>query len=101
MRGSPAFAWTCLELERATSLSELVARGTVRLALKQAGLEAQAVSGREMAIVLREILPQELANRAVADSQRVCSELAARILTRNFEGSDAVVDVFQRLGGGK
>jgi len=101
MIGSPAFAWTCVEIERAAGLSELVARGTVRLALKQAGLDAQTVSGKEMAIVLRAILPQELANRAVADSKRVCSELAARILTRNFEGSDAVVDVFQRLGGGK
>ena len=36
------------------------------LALKQAGLEAQSVSGREMAVVLREILPRELAARAVA-----------------------------------
>ena len=101
MNGSSAFTWTCAEIERATSLSELVARGTVRLALKQAGLEAQTVSGKEMAIVLREILPQELANRAVADSKRLCSDLAARILTRNFEGSDAVAEVFQRLGGGK
>ena len=55
MLGSPAFTWPCAEIERATTLSELVARGTVRLALKQAGLEAQSVSGDEMAIVLREI----------------------------------------------
>jgi len=101
MHGSPAFAWTCAEIERATSLSELVTRGTVRLALKQAGLEAQTVSGSEMAIVLREILPQELANRAVADTRRLCSDLAIRILKRNFTGSDAVSDVFHRLGGGK
>ena len=101
MHGSPAFAWACAEIERVTTLSELVARGTVRLALKQAGLEAQTVSGKEMAIVLREVLPQELSNRAVADSKRLCNELAARILSRNFEGSDAVADVFHRLGGGK
>ncbi|HEY8156396.1 MAG TPA: hypothetical protein VII72_19855 [Myxococcota bacterium] len=101
MNGSPAFTWVCAEIERAAALSELVARGTVRLALKQAGLEAQTVSGKEMAIVLREILPKELSNRAVADSKRLCGELAARILTRNFEGSDAVADVFHRLGGGK
>jgi hypothetical protein len=100
VNGSPAFAWTCAEIERATSLSELVARGTVRLALKQAGLEAKTVSGKEMAIVLREILPQELSNRAVADSKRLCGDLAVRILTRNFQGSDAVTDVFRRLGGG-
>jgi hypothetical protein len=101
MQGSPAFAWVCAELVRATSLSELVARGTVRLALKQAGLELQTVSGKEMAIVLREILPKELANRAVAESKRLCADLAVRIQGRNFAGSDAVADVFHRLGGGK
>ena len=100
MSGSPAFAWTCLEIERATPLSELVTRGTVRLALKQAGLEAQAVSGREMSSVLRQILPQELANRAVPDSTRLCHELAGRILNEGFEGSDPVADIFRRLGGG-
>lgn len=101
MNISPAFAWTCSEIERATSLSDLVARGTVRLALKQAGLEAQSVSGEEMAIVLREILPRELAARAVANAPKLCSEIAARIHGRNFAGGDAVVDVFQRLGGAK
>jgi len=101
MSGSPAFAWVCAEIERATSLSELVARGTVRLALKQAGLEVQSVSGKELSIVLRQILPQELANRAIPDSTRLCNELAGRILNQNFEGSDEVADIFRRLGGGK
>lgn len=101
MNFSPAFAWTCAEIERVTSLSELVARGTVRLALKQAGLEAQSVSGDQMAIVLGEILPRELAARAVENAPRLCSEIAQRIRGRNFAGGDAVVDVFQRLGGGK
>lgn len=101
MMGSPAFTWTCAEIERVTTLSDLVARGTVRLALKQAGLEAQAVSGREMEIVLREILPRELAARAVANAPKLCSEISVRIKGRNFEGDDAVVDVFKRLGGGK
>jgi hypothetical protein len=101
MLGSPAFTWTCAEIERATTLSELVARGTVRLALKQAGLEAQSVSGDEMAIVLREILPRELAARAIPHAPKLCSEIAVRIQGRNFKGADAVVDVFNRLGGGK
>jgi hypothetical protein len=101
MIGSPAFNWTCAEIERAAALSELVARGTVRLALKQAGLAAETVNGKEMAIVLRELMPQELANRAVADSKPLCRELATRILTRNFDGSDPVAEVFKRLGGGR
>jgi hypothetical protein len=91
MLESPAFAWTCLELERETSLSPLVARGTVRLALRQAGLQPQSVSGEQMAIVLREILPQELAT-GPSRCQR-CAPLAAGS-DAAFEGSDAVTDVF-------
>jgi hypothetical protein len=101
MQESPAFAWTCRELEVSAGLSTLVARGTVRIALRHAGLQPQEVSGQQMAIVLREVLPQELANRAVADAQRVCSRLADRIVTQNFAGSDATVDAFRRLGGGR
>jgi len=100
MQFSPAFSWTCGEIERGTSLSELVARGTVRLALKQAGLEAGSVSGDEMAIVLREILPRELAARAVANPEKLCADIAQRIRGRNFAGGDRVADVFARLGGG-
>jgi hypothetical protein len=100
MVGSPAFAWTCAEIVRQTTLSELVARGTVRLALKQAGLEPQSVSGSEMAIVLRELLPRELEARAIGNAVKLCADIAARIRCRNFEGSDVVVDVFERLGGG-
>jgi hypothetical protein len=100
MAVSPAFTWVCLELERATPLSELEVRGTVRLALRQAGLDAQTVSGAEMSAVLRRILPKELANRAVPDTAPLCEALASRIEIRSFEGGDAVADVFRRLGGG-
>jgi len=34
MADSAAFGWVCEQLQRATHLSELEARGTVRLALK-------------------------------------------------------------------
>jgi hypothetical protein len=101
MADSAAFAWTCTEIVRATSLSELVARGTVRLALKQAGLTPDGVSGEEMSVVLREILPQELANRAVAESAKLCRDLAVRIRSQRFEGQDAAAAVFSRLGGAR
>jgi hypothetical protein len=97
MADSPAFAWTCAEIARAASLSELVSRGTVRLALKKAGLEPDSVSGPEMTAVLRKILPQELAARAVAGSREICAELAVRITGRSFAGEDNVVAAFRRL----
>ena len=54
-----------------------------------------------MAIVLREILPRDLAACAVATGPKLCDEIAARIRGRNFAGGDAVLDVFARLGGEK
>jgi hypothetical protein len=101
MADSAAFAWTCAEIVRSTALSELVARGTVRLALKQAGLTPDSVNGEQMAVVLREILPQELANRAVSDAAKLCRDLGVRIRSRRFEGDDGAAAVFSRLGGGK
>jgi hypothetical protein len=94
---SPAFEWTCTELARATALSDLVARGTLRLALKQAGLEPGNVSGVEMGALLRKILPRELKARAIAEPDKVCNELAQRIRTQRFEGDDPVLSVFRRL----
>ena len=48
MPDSAAFEWTCNELEERCSLDRLEARGTVRLALKQAGLEARSVTPEQM-----------------------------------------------------
>ena len=102
MLGSPAFAWTCAEIERATALSELVARGTVRLALKQAGLEPQSVSGDEMAIVLREILPRELAARAVADAaEAVQRDRRAHSRPRTSQAATPWSTSSSGCGGGK
>ena len=41
MPDSAAFEFACGQLETGTSLDRLAARGTVRIALKQAGLEAR------------------------------------------------------------
>ena len=40
MADARAFDWVCEEVEKKSSLSRLEARGTVRLALKKAGLDA-------------------------------------------------------------
>jgi hypothetical protein len=106
MADSAAFGWVCEQLQRATHLSDLEARGTVRLALKQAGLDARGVTGDEMAVLLRKVLPQELTQRAVEDAASVCEDLATRIKSERLRGTDGAADsksveaVFRRLGGG-
>ncbi len=60
MATSTAFEWLCDELETKTTLDRLEARGTVRIALKQAGLEATSATAAQIAVVLTRILPEEL-----------------------------------------
>jgi hypothetical protein len=67
---SAAFDRTCEELEERTDLDRLEARGTVRIALKGAGLDGASVDPAQMAIVLRKVLPSELETRGIADGAR-------------------------------
>ena len=46
MASTPSFEWVSQELERITSLERLEARGTLRLVLKKAGLDASGVTAR-------------------------------------------------------
>jgi len=102
MAGSQAFEWLCEAIEAGTSLERLEARGTVRIALKEAGLEARSATAPELAVVVAKILPRELHQRGVGDAHAVCSRLTAGL--RNLDaGSQAAQDtpdaVFRRLGG--
>lgn len=101
MADAQAFDFVCDQLEQATSLDRLAARGTVRIALKQAGLEARTVSPEEMNVVLEKLLPQELTTRGVEGGEAVCARIKSGLASlapgRPVETPDAV---FRRLGGG-
>ena len=99
MAESAAFNLVCASLERLTSLSGIEARGTVRLALKEAGFDAREVSARQMYLVLKRILPGELRSRGVQNTDAVCEELARSVAGISEAGSDAPDAVFQRMGG--
>ena len=100
MANSQAFDWVCAEVETATSLSNLEARGTVRLALKSAGLDASSVGSRELGVLLEKVLPGELDSRGIADSGAICSGIASRMGQASLEsaGGESPEDVFRRLG---
>jgi len=85
MADSPVFALACEELERLTSLERLAARGTVRIALKKAGLDVASVDATQMTVVLRRVLPAELRSRGVEEAEQVCEALAAALAERRFE----------------
>jgi hypothetical protein len=84
MADAAAFDFVCAHLEARTSLDRLAARGTIRLALKQAGLDSRSVTPEQMAVVIEKLLPAELETRGVAESAALCTELANR--TRRIEG---------------
>lgn len=66
------FDFVAEELERRTDLATLEARGTVRLALKEAGLDARSVSVDQMVVMLRKVMPAEIRSRGVEQPEAVC-----------------------------
>ncbi len=101
MATSQSFTWVSQELERITSLERLEARGTLRLVLKKAGLDASAVSVKQMEVVLRELLPGELQSRGVEGD--ACEHLLRGLAAANLSDTEDSVEspeaVFRRLGG--
>jgi hypothetical protein len=97
---SPAFESLCEALERRSSLDRLEARGTVRLALKKAGLDARSVTADQLAVIVEKILPNELDSRGLEGVGSLCEKLAGDVA--NFEdGPERENDpesVFTRLG---
>lgn len=102
MADSPAFDFVCSQLEERTELDRLAVRGTVRLGLKQAGLEARTVTTEQMKVVLEKVLPGELAARGVQSGEDLCTELQVGLAGIERGSEPETPDaVFKRLGGGR
>ena len=96
------FDYVCAEIERHTPLDGRVARGTVRLALKEAGLNPDSVDPAGMEVVVEKILPGELAAHAIDGCEELCRRLGETLATRQFaDAHDRAGDaasVLDRLG---
>lgn len=96
------FEFVAARLEDATSLDKLEARGTLRIALKDAGLDPRSVSAEQMSVMLLRAMPTELTARGIESADEVCRGLASGL--KSFHGAGAPSaespeDVFRRLGG--
>jgi hypothetical protein len=100
MPESPAFEAACACLAEASTLGRLASRGTLRIALKQAGLEARTVTPQQLEVVVARVLPTELEVRGVANHAQLC-EAIRRVLgsVATGTGADAPDTVFERLAG--
>jgi hypothetical protein len=90
-------------LEQASRLDRLEARGTLRIALREAGLDARSVTRAQMTVVLQRILSRELASRGIESPGSVCESLVTALkgFTPNNDPvaePDAPEEVFRRLG---
>lgn len=100
MADSAAFELASEVLERDTSLGHLEARGTVRLALKEAGLDGPTVTPEQMIVVVGSVLPRELELRGVADPDAVCAILETKLAgLEPSEAPETPDAIFKRLGG--
>ncbi len=87
------------KLEEETSLNRLEARGTLRIALKEAGFDAKSVSSNQLAVVIEKLLTGHLRDRGISDPEAVCQRLTGCF---SSDSSDEAVDspeaIFSRLG---
>jgi len=97
------FDFLAEKLDARSSLDRLQARGTLRLALKAAGLEPRALTTEQLRVICQRVLPGELASRGVADPDAVCEalirDLASDAAPAGSGTATSVESVFSRLGG--
>jgi hypothetical protein len=102
MADSATFCWVCEEIERVTRLSRLEARGTVRLALKEAGLEPRSVNAEQMKTILKKVMPAELASRGIEEAASLCGGIARALESAGLGGAassaETPEEIFRRLG---
>jgi hypothetical protein len=101
---SELFDLAAERLEHHSTLDRLQARGTLRLALKAAGLDPKRVTAEQLQVVFDRVLPDELENRGVGEAASVCRAVMGDVASSAVagEGSAAATpdEIFQRLGGG-
>ncbi len=99
MADSPAFECICTELESQSSLDRLEARGTVRLVLKSAGLEAKSITQSHADVAISKLLPDELRARGIDDTDRICEAIKRALgQVEDMRQADTPENVFARLG---
>ncbi len=102
MADGAIFDWVCDQIEQNTSLTRIEARGTLRLALKAAGLAAQSLSSDQTKVVLTKVMPSELDARGVEEATQICEQICSDLAGVEFaqpQVADEPEAVFARLGG--
>ena len=90
-------------LEETSDMDRLEARGTLRLAVKEAGLDVQNLTIPQLQAVFEKLMPRELEARGVADAAATCNavmkDIASAASTADLATSNSPDEIFKRLGG--
>ena len=90
-------------LEHHTGFSQLEARGTLRIALKVAGLNPSTFTAGQLCVVFEKVMPGELERRGVSDAAVACStvieDLANAQALPDLASSTPIDEIFGRLAG--
>ncbi len=100
MRGSPLFDWLATQLEQHTELRRLEARGTMRITLKAAGLDARSLNARQVQALVEHVLGEQLRCRGIPDAERVCQRILGDLPQSPAAGSapnSRAEGVFRRI----
>ncbi len=104
MANSAAFDHLCSELESASDLDRLEARGTVRLALKEAGLDARTVTAEQMGVMLQKVMPGQMHSRGVEQPEQICEGILTALKSSSAASSHLDAEspeaIFRRLADG-
>ncbi len=102
MKKSSEFDLVCEKLEEWTSFNRLEARGTLRIALKESGLDVKTTRADQLGVVIERVLPQHLRDRGVEDPEKICQLLIDAIprgrAADSAEPADSPEAIFERLG---
>ena len=96
------FDFAAKQIERRTSFDRLESRGTLRIVLKQAGLEAKTVTASQMCVAIDQLLAEELEKRGIGEAAAICRSLIQSVADAPTNDSDLVKgvdEIFGRLGG--
>lgn len=99
MACSEAFERVAARLESESGLDRLAARGTLRIALREAALDAATVDAAQLRGVVAKVLPGELGRRGLADPTALCAALEQELgaATGPAAGADSPEAIFERL----
>ena len=90
-------------LGESSEMDRLAARGTLRLALKGAGLDANRLTIPQLRTVFEKIMPKELEARGVAEAAASCKtamDAIERVASETeLAASSSPDEIFKRLGG--